>query len=121
MLIRLKPKGTQSVVSLLNRGTRTFTTVGVKAGAKSSKLQEPNMVNPIFRLFGGRSCRKTDCWNGGHRNAGASQCRSVMERIGVETSPRRESGQTSSRSCVTRAQAEPSQEEIANERGFIHV
>ncbi len=44
-----------------------------------------------------------------------------MERIGVVTLLRRESGQTSSGSFVTRELAEPSQEEIANERGVIHV
>ena len=41
-----------------------------------------------------------------------------MERIGVATSLRRANGQTSSGSFVTRELAEPSQEEIANERGL---
>ena len=71
-------------------------------------LRERNTVNPIFRLFGGRSSRKSDCWNAGQRNAGESQSRSVIERIGVAASPRRAGGQTSSRLCVTRALAEPS-------------
>ena len=44
-----------------------------------------------------------------------------MERIGVATLLRRASGLTSSRSFVTRKLAEPSQEEMANERGAIHV
>ena len=44
-----------------------------------------------------------------------------MERIGVATSPRRANGQTSSGSFVTRELAEPSQEEIANERRPICV
>jgi hypothetical protein len=44
-----------------------------------------------------------------------------MERIGVATSLRRASGLTSSGSFVTRKLAEPSQEEIANERRAIRV
>jgi hypothetical protein len=84
MLIRLEPKGKQPVASLLNRGTRTIQAAGVKAEAKSLMLPERNTVNPIFRPFGGRSDRKIDCRNGGQRNAGASQGRSVMERIRVE-------------------------------------
>ena len=54
MLTRLKPKGTQSVASLLNRGTRTFTTAGVKAGAKSFVLLKRNMVNPTSRPIRGQ-------------------------------------------------------------------
>jgi len=48
MLTRLKPKGKQSVATLLNRGTRTRKTAGVKAGAKSFVLLKRNMVNPTL-------------------------------------------------------------------------
>ena len=45
MLMRLKPKGAQSVALLLNRGTRTLKTAGVQAGAYSFVgLLEQNMV-----------------------------------------------------------------------------
>src|SRR6266513_2333820 len=44
-----------------------------------------------------------------------------MERIGVATLLHRANGQTSSGSFATRERAEPSQEEIANEHGPIHV
>ncbi len=47
--------------------------------------------------------------------AGKSEGRAVTARI--EALPRRESGLTSSWSYVTRKLVEPSQEEIANERG----
>src|SRR5947207_14872797 len=53
--------------------------------------------------------------------AGKSEGRSVIGRIETATLSRRASGLTSSRSFVTRQLAEPSQEEIANERGLIHV
>jgi hypothetical protein len=105
MLIRLKPKGKQSVASLKVRGTRTCTTADVKAVASSRMLLERNTVNPVFRLSGGRLRRKVGSWDAGQRNAGASQSRPVMGWIGV-ISPYRESGQTSSRSSITRAQAE---------------
>ena len=55
MLIRLKPKGTQSVASLLNRGTRTLKTAGVKAGAKSFMLLKRNMVSPQSRPSRGQA------------------------------------------------------------------
>ena len=65
MLIRLKPKGKQSVASFLNRGTRTPKTAGVKAGTTSSTLLERNTVNPISRLFEGRSGCKADWGDAG--------------------------------------------------------
>jgi len=78
MLMRLKPKGAQSVALLLNRGTRTFQTAGVQAGAYSFVgLLERNMVNPLSRLLGGRLGRKAGCGGGGQRNAGKSQGRPV--------------------------------------------
>ena len=55
------------------------------------------------------------------KEAGKSECRSVIGRIGAATSPLRASGLTSGGSFVTRELAEPSWEEIANERGAIHV
>src|SRR5207247_972102 len=54
-------------------------------------------------------------------DAGKSEGRSVMERIGVATSLRRANGLTSSLSFVTRELAETSQEETANERRAIYV
>ena len=105
MLIRLKPKGKQSVASLIVRGTRTSMTAGVKTTASSRMLLERNTVNPVFRLPGGRLPRKVGSWGAGQRNAGSSQSHPVMGWIGV-ISPYRESGQTSSRSNITRAQAE---------------
>jgi hypothetical protein len=64
-------------------------TAGVQAGAKSFMLLEWNTLNPIFRLVGGRSHRKIDCWSSGQRIAGASKGRSVIERIGDNTPPRK--------------------------------
>src|ERR1035438_3483676 len=55
------------------------------------------------------------------KDAGESECRSVTERIGVATSLRCESRQTSSRSWLTKELTESSKEEIANERGAIYV
>ena len=122
MLTRLKPKGVQSVALLLNRGTRTFQTAGVQAGAYSLvRLPERNMVNPSSCLAGGRPGRKAGCGDVGQRNAGESQSRPVIGRIGVALSLRRASEQTSSmvgryeKTCGTSAGGK------ANERGFFHV
>jgi hypothetical protein len=54
MLTRLKPKGKQPVASLKNRGTRTLTAAGVKAGAKSFMLLKRNVINPTSRPLQGQ-------------------------------------------------------------------
>ena len=64
-------------------------TTGVKAGVKSFVLLKRNMVNLIFRLLGGRPGRKVGYWDGRQTNAGASQGRSVIERIRVDITPPR--------------------------------
>src|SRR2546428_236085 len=58
---------------------------------------------------------------GGNREEVAATASVKAGRTGVATSPRRASGLTSSGSFVTRQLVEPSQEEIANEHGFVHV
>ncbi len=93
-----------------------------KAGANSFVSLELNMANPTSRLRveAGASARNADgmagrgCWkkrrpfcNGADRE--------------LQHHSRRANGQTSSGSFVTRKLAEPSQEEIANERGSIRV
>jgi len=75
---------------------------------------------PDAPLFGGSTAVRRAI---GQRvkEAGESECRSVMERIGIATSSRCESRQTSSWSWLTRELTESSREEIANERGAIYV
>jgi hypothetical protein len=60
-------------------------------------------------------------WEVQAEEAGKSKGRPVIGRTGIVILSRRASGPTSSGSLLTKQQTEPSQEEIANERGFIHV
>jgi hypothetical protein len=89
---------------------------GVEAGANPFVSFKSNIVNPTSRLSV-RQARPQGTLKGWRaEETGESQCRSVTEQIGMAASSRRANGLTSSWSFVTREQAEPSQEEIANER-----
>ena len=94
---------------------------GIETGANSSMLLERNTVNPTSRLRVEAGVIARCAVEVRDRGSWRKQTPFVMERIGAATSSRRANGQTSSGSFVTRQRAEPSREEIANERGFIHV
>ena len=110
---RLWPKSAmQSVAPSDAWSTRTIQTAGVQAGTNSPvslipKLDKPD--TPPRPQGWGRRVRKERCGGSGQRDTEKSEGRPVMGRIGVALSLRRESGQTSSGSCMTREQAEPSQ------------
>ena len=94
---------------------------GIETGANSSMLLERNTVNPTSRLGVEAGVIARCAVEVMDRGSWRKQRPFVMERIGAATGSRRASGQTSSRSCVTRKLAEPAQKEIANERGVSHV
>ncbi|HEY5214091.1 MAG TPA: hypothetical protein VIJ38_13835, partial [Acidobacteriaceae bacterium] len=52
---------------------------GVKVGTTSFVIQT-EQGKPKACLFGGRLCRKVRCWEQPVKDAGESECRSVMER-----------------------------------------
>ena len=95
--------------------TRTNRTAGVEAGTNSSMLLERNTVNLIFRLSEAGLVARPAVGMAGRGNW-KKQRPFCNGRIGVATPFRCASGLTSNGSFITKQQAEPSQEEIANER-----
>ncbi len=93
---------------------------GVEVGAKSFVSFKWNKVSPLSRPSG-QALPQGTLLGQRVKDAGKSECRSVMERIGVATSLRCESRQTSSWSWLTKELTESLQEEIANELGAIYV
>ena len=65
---------------------------GVKAGTKSFVSFKWNKVSPLFRLLGGQALPQGALLGQRVKEAGESECRSVMERIGVEISLRAKAG-----------------------------
>ena len=92
MLIRLKPKGKQSVAPFQVWGTRTYTTAGVEAGAKSFVLLKRNMINPLFSSLGEESGPQGSPMGQRVGETGTSKGRPVIEQIGIRLP--RESGLT---------------------------
>ena len=74
---------------------------GVEVGAKSFVSFKWNKVSPLSRPSG-QALPQGTLLGQRVKDAGKSECRSVMERIGVATSLRCESRQTSSWSWLTR-------------------
>ena len=117
---RLRPKGTQRVAPADAWGTDIHRCRCGKQGLIHSCHCNHTWQTYIPPSGEGRRVRKERAgWQA--EEIGKSERRSVTGRIGTAISSHRANGQTSNGSFVTRELAEPSQEEMANEHGLVHV